>query len=471
MDLLEGGGTGIAPQTHLLRQRGELAVEVVPFLEAHIGQELVVALLDQLALGFPVGAGFLEEGPDPDQPHEVGMLVAEAAVALVGGAFLSQRPDVGILDRQRGGDDEHLGQAVLPVGGEQHAADLRVHRQFGQFPADGGEAPRLVHRPQLVQQAVAVRDHAPGGRLQEGKLAHRAQFEGLHAQDGACQGRAQDLGIVEAGALLEVLLAVQAYAHARGHAPAPPGPLVGAGLGDGLDQQLVHLVAVGIALDPGITRIDHIADAGHGEGSLRHVGGENDAPGGVGFEHPVLFLPRLTGIEGQDRHAGRMVLAQQLRGVADLPLAGQEHQDVAVPGQPRDLIHRIDDGLLQVALARVLVLALHGAVADLHRIQPAGDLDHRRIAEVSREQLRVDGGGGDDDLQVGTPRQQALEIAQQEVDVEAALVGLVDDDGVIGEQGPVVLRLGEQDAVGHELDEGTVADRLSGPALSWKRTL
>jgi len=65
---------------------------------------------------------------------------------------------------------------------------------------------------------------------------------------------------------------------------------------------------------------------------------------------------------------------------------------------------------------------------------------------------------GDDDLEVGAARQQLGEVAQDEVDVEAALVGLIDDDRVVGEQLSVGLDLGEQDAVGHQLDQGGVPD-------------
>ncbi len=83
--------------------------------------------------------------------------------------------------------------------------------------------------------------------------------------------------------------------------------------------------------------------------------------------------------------------------------------------------------------------------------------------EVLRELLGVDRRRGDDDLQVGSARQQLLEVAEDEVDVEGALVGLVDDDRVVLAQVPVPLHLVEQDAVGHHLHEGVVA-RLVGEA-------
>ncbi len=93
----------------------------------------------------------------------------------------------------------------------------------------------------------------------------------------------------------------------------------------------------------------------------------------------------------------------------------------------------------------------------------SGDLDHRgRLAALDREVLGeaggVDRGAGDDHLQVGTLRQELLQVAEDEVDVEAALVGLVDDQRVVAAQHPVALDLGEQDAVGHHLDQRGVAD-------------
>jgi hypothetical protein len=67
--------------------------------------------------------------------------------------------------------------------------------------------------------------------------------------------------------------------------------------------------------------------------------------------------------------------------------------------------------------------------------------------------LDVDRRRGDDQLQVGTAGQDLREVAQQEVDVEAPLVGLVEDDHVVLAQQPVARDLGQQDPVGHELDE------------------
>ena len=106
----------------------------------------------------------------------------------------------------------------------------------------------------------------------------------------------------------------------------------------------------------------------------------------------------------------------------------------------------------------VLALAFERAPAHFHRIAAAFDIHHRRVVEVRGEARGIDRRRGDDDLQVLAAFEQLLQIAEQEIDVEAALVRLVDDERVVGRQPAVGLDLGEQDAVGHELDRGLFAD-------------
>ena len=159
---------------------------------------------------------------------------------------------------------------------------------------------------------------------------------------------------------------------------------------------------------------------------------------------------------------------QQVAGLADLALARQEHEDVAGPLAPQ-LLGRVDDRLLErLLVVGLLVAAGDRAVADVDRIQAPRHLDHRRrrvrAAEVPREARGVERRRRDDDLagRAGAST-QLLQVAEQEVDVEAALVRLVDDDRVVGGEVAVALRLGEQDAVGHQLDV-RVGLRLVGEA-------
>ncbi len=97
-------------------------------------------------------------------------------------------------------------------------------------------------------------------------------------------------------------------------------------------------------------------------------------------------------------------------------------------------------------------------VPNVDRVGAARHLDHRRPAEMRGEPLGVDGRGGDDHLQVRSAGEQGGDVAEQEVDVQAALVRLVDDEGVVARQVAVPLDLGEQHAVGHQPDHRGVAD-------------
>jgi hypothetical protein len=125
-----------------------------------------------------------------------------------------------------------------------------------------------------------------------------------------------------------------------------------------------------------------------------------------------------------------------------------------------DLVPDDIDGVVAVALRGLLD---QWPVPDLDRVGAPRDLHDRRPAEVAGEPLGVDGRRRDDDLQVGAAGEEPVEVPEEEVDVEAALVRLVDDERVVLPELAIGLDLGEQDAVGHQLDEGVVA-RLVGEA-------
>src|SRR3989442_14655294 len=97
-----------------------------------------------------------------------------------------------------------------------------------------------------------------------------------------------------------------------------------------------------------------------------------------------------------------MVLAQRLRRLADLALARQEHEDVALT-LARELLRRVADRLVEIV---VFVLRLDRVVTDLHRVEPPGYLDGGSAIEMLREPLGVDGRRGDDQLQIRAPREE-----------------------------------------------------------------
>ncbi len=79
--------------------------------------------------------------------------------------------------------------------------------------------------------------------------------------------------------------------------------------------------------------------------------------------------------------------------------------------------------------------------------------------------LGIDRRRGDDELQIRTARQQLAQVAEQKVDVERTLVRLVDDQRVVARKARIRLRLGEQDAVGHQLHRHARSRLVGEPHL------
>ena len=75
---------------------------------------------------------------------------------------------------------------------------------------------------------------------------------------------------------------------------------------------------------------------------------------------------------------------------------------------------------------------------------------------MAREALRIDGRRGDDHLEIRALRQQFAQVAENKVDIEAALVRFIDDQRVVLHQQAVLLNFRQQDTVGHQLDQGIV---------------
>ncbi|MEY9210640.1 hypothetical protein ABH917_000086 [Thermobifida halotolerans] len=420
---------------------------------------------------------FAQVVPQVQVGQEVRLRLREPGVALRGGLLLVHRALPGVLDGQRRGDDHDLVHAAVAVGLQDHPAQPRVHGELGELAAQRGEpgasALRGLQRAQFGEQRDAVLDLAAVRAVDERELRDVAEPQRGHLQDDRGQVGAQDLGVGELRAGEEVLLGVQPDADALRDPAATALALVGRRLRDAFDGQALHLGAVAVAGDARGAGVHDVPDPRNRQRGLGDVGRQHHAPPGVRPEHAVLLGRGQPRVQRQDVDGVRtvlgvpaaQVLAQRLGGVADLALPAEEDQDVA-GALGAQLVHRVADALDLVAVVGdgvgVIVvvrqrLRLQRPVAHLDRVGAARDLDDGGVVEVPGEALGVDGGGGDDHLQVGAAGQQLPEVAEDEVDVEAALVGLVDDEGVVAAQHPVPLDLGQQDAVGHELDEGVVA--------------
>ena len=108
--------------------------------------------------------------------------------------------------------------------------------------------------------------------------------------------------------------------------------------------------------------------------------------------------------------------------------------------QRYQFVDRIKDGLLHIAL-----FLHHQPLAggkDFNRIQPAGHLNHRRIVKMPGKTLRVDG-GSDNQLEV-RPSAITADVTEQEIDIQTALVSLIDNQCIVSLQQRIALRLGSR---------------------------
>ncbi len=279
-------------------------------------------------------SGVVDPFPQLEVTGEFALLVIKFGVRLVGLGLRVHGAVAHVLHAHGAGNDQYLLERLAVTRFQNHAAHARVQRQAGQLLAHLGQLVRVVHRPQLGQQLVAVGDGAFGRFLNERKVLHLPQVQALHAQDHARQRRTQNFRVGEARATRKVFFVVQANTNAVGHTAAAARTLVGCGLADRLDQELLDLGAQAVALDPRGACVDHVADARHRERGLGHVGGQHDAATIRGFKNLVLL--GLAQTRKQRQHFGvarerlvQQVLAQVVGGFADLALAGQKDQDVA----------------------------------------------------------------------------------------------------------------------------------------------
>ena len=406
-------------------------------------------------------ARVLQPLPQAQVAAEFAFVVVKLGVRLVGLGLRLQGAVAHVLHAQGGGNHQHFTQRAALARFNQHAAHARVQRQAGQLAAQRGEGLRFIHRAQLGQQGKAVGNGAARGRVEKREVFHppafAAQAQRLHAQDDGGQRAAQDFGVGKARAAREVFFVIQAYAHAVAHAPAAARALVGRRLADGLHQQLLHLAAQAVALDARRARVHHVFDAGHRQRGFGHVGRQHDARGRVRGEHAVLLglaqaRKKRQHLRAARERAVRQVLAQVVGRFADFALAGQKHQHIARRLARPEFIDRAGNGVVQAVIAAFF----KGPPALLHRIRAARNHQHRRalaagVGKVAGKALGVNRGGGDDELQIRPPGQDLLEVAQQKVNVQAALVGFVDDERVVSLEQRVGLRFGQQDAVGHQL--------------------
>ena len=393
------------------------------------------------------------------------------------------------------GFDDHTAQTHVDRNTCQQTAGMRQHH-LAMFARHGLQLGQLV---ETIRHGLHIR------RIDETEIRHilrrTRHTHRQHVQHDRAQGRAQNLRLREFGTRLEILTRIQADRNAVGDTAATARTLVRARLADRLDRQTLHLRRLRIAGDTRRARIDHISDARHRQRRFGDIRGDHNTLMRMRFEHLMLFLRRQPCEQRHDldrirpahiRRARTVMAAQRVLEIVDVALAGSEHENVARTTVVRGMDHQFGAGArhrgghVHVRVARIaavpairrgrqrLVIRVaghrarfetrHGThqrrrgaqrlIHDLHRIRASRHFDDRhlrvqRVFEMLLELHRIDCRGRDDELQVAPLGQQRRQIAEQEIDVQTALMRLVDDDRVVLHELRIALDLCQQNTVRH----------------------
>ena len=94
----------------------------------------------------------------------------------------------------------------------------------------------------------------------------------------------------------------------------------------------------------------------------------------------------------------------------------------------------------------LFIITQRRQVMKVHRIGTAFHLDDGGAPEELGKATRIQRSGADDQPQILPPVQQKLQVAQQKVDVEAAFMGFIQNQGMILAQVRIMLRFRQQNA-------------------------
>ena len=141
----------------------------------------------------------------------------------------------------------------------------------------------------------------------------------------------------------------------------------------------------------------------------------------------------------------------QVRAFANIPLTRQEDENIPDTRLIEEALTLTSGRIDEIGVGRIRrsPLAPGRAVLHIHREGAARHLNDGRVVERLRESHRVDGGRGNDHLQVRALGQEVLQVSQEKINIERSLMGLIDDDGLVFGEGRIPLHLGEEHAVGH----------------------
>ena len=347
-------------------------------------------------------------------------------------------------------DPAHFVDAIEVARREEHARVTRMGREDRHPSADirelalGVDGAEIGEDGQRALQGLVVRLLIPregGGFAPAGREQQQDRLREVDPLD--LRDFTQRTGFV-------VGLRPETDTTARTGPAGATGALFGGSLGDRLDEQRVDAAMRVEAGDAGEAGVDHRADAGDGQGSLRDVGRDDHLAAGAGLHRTVLLFWRKLAVKGKDIHAaGLREITHRADGPHDLIRPRHEDENIAFGLFLQDTAHLFRRGVPDRA-GRV---ARQMRVFDLHRIGASVGGQGLGGAEPFRDALGIEGRGHRHDQEIGTMRLlQASRERQGHVGVQVALVEFVEHHRADALELGVRSHLAEQERLRHELD-------------------
>ena len=180
---------------------------------------------------------------------------------------------------QAGHDGQHLGRARQGLGEEEHLRERRVERELGHLPAQLGQPPPIIERPEHPELVHAVQNVLLGRRVHEREVQQVLDAERLEQQDHITQVRPLDLGHLRLQQLVpELPLRVQAITKARPRPARAARALARVRARHRRHVQRVHAHARVVDLELAVPTIHNIFNAVDGQRRLRDVRGDDALP-------------------------------------------------------------------------------------------------------------------------------------------------------------------------------------------------
>ena len=300
----------------------------------------------------------------------------------------------------------HTGGACGASCGEQQARQSWMQRQ----PAHGVSF--CCHVPVRVECAEAFKQvHGGGDRVCRGRLKP-LEPPGVttpcrHIEHGAGQVHAENLRLPMRA---QPITRIPETKHGAGlRAACAARALIRRVHRDAFSHQRVHRTPRVVSRDLVQARIDHGGDIGHGECGLGEVGGQHNPRSVAGRQRAVLIV----GVESTvQRQHGIHDAVQRTRRLLNLARTGQETQHGAT-GRGHGPTSRFG----------------HRETGMMRHIQgelPAGDLDHRTVAQERGYTRGVDGRRHDHHTQIVARHPGLFHQRQTQIGVDASFVEFVE---------------------------------------------